>query len=85
MRAKRAEASESTFALAGLAGTGFVMGMVLAQEQRHPIVARAQRQSLLADHNLTHCAQVRSDADHMHLCKPRIRHVCIVHYAVGQE
>ena len=65
--------------LAGLAGTGFVMGMVFTQEQCHPIVARAQRQSLLADHNPTHCAWVRSDADHMHLCKPRIRHVCIVH------
>ena len=33
------------------------------------ISARAQRQSLLADHT--------------HLCKPRIRHVCIVHYAVS--
>ncbi len=33
--------------LAGLAGTGFVMDMV----SHHSIMARAQRQSLLADHN----------------------------------
>ena len=57
MRTKRAEASELTFALAGLAGTGLAMEEV----SHRSVAARAQRQSLLADHNPTHCAWVRSD------------------------